>query len=162
MEETQVKFNYVGGVAEINVVYTVGNDPMLMKIIINCKTIEMEVDTGASVTIMSFNSFCKHFNNSKLNNCKKKYKCVSDDMLDVVGETTVHVKTNKEVVKLNFVVAKGSFKPLLGRNWLSVLVPNWEEIFKECEWVEVHTLRDEHFVEDFAKEFPGVFSKDRS
>lgn len=38
-----------------------GENPMLVKIIVNCKTIKLKVYTGELVTLMPFNFYCKHF-----------------------------------------------------------------------------------------------------
>ena len=55
------------------------------------KSIEMELDTGASITVMSKKEFTNTFQNVKLSSCNYNVKTVSGTKLDVVGQANVTV-----------------------------------------------------------------------
>lgn len=79
-------------------------------------------------------------------------------MLKVVDEVIVYLTKNKEVIQLKLIIAKGYFKLFLGRDWLSILVPNWKEILRGCKSVaEVYLLNDVEKVDQLAKEISWVF-----
>lgn len=133
---------------------------MLVKININNKDLVMEVDTGASVLLMLFDSYCKNLQGIKLNNCNEKLKCVSSDMLEVVGEAIEHVTKYKYIIKFKWIITKDTLEPLLGRDWLCILMPNWKDILIGCKSVEVeHLLNEVEKLINMLKHFQKYFQK---
>ncbi|KAK9701936.1 Retroviral aspartyl protease [Popillia japonica] len=81
------------------------------------KNVDMEVDTGATVSIMSVSEFKHKFPSSVISNSSVKLKAVTGNCLNVVGEVTVKVKHNDKIVNLPLILVsnKHPFKALLGR-----------------------------------------------
>lgn len=97
--------------------------------------IEMEIDTGACVSICHISYYNDYFQGMKLEkqNLKKfeNLKVVTGEAVDVVGYIIAKVEFNGRVynLKLVFLKCENKFKPLVGRNWLDELFPNWRNTF---------------------------------
>lgn len=57
-------------------------------------------------------------------------KSYSGHTIPVVGETTVHVKYSDQEADLPVIVTRGKGTALMGRDWLSKVKLNWEEMSK--------------------------------
>nr|CAI5851079.1 unnamed protein product [Callosobruchus analis] len=94
--------------------------------------VDFEVDTGACKSLMSDGMYHKFLDNVNL--CKVRYKLntISGENIKVVGEGLVQVRCRNKEVKLPLIVveSRNEFTPLLGRNWLDILFPNWQHGFK--------------------------------
>ena len=88
----------------------------------------MEVDTGASVSLMSEAQFFDLFPNASLQSSCIQMKTYTLESVSVVGEITLQVKYQSQVKSLPLVVVKGSGPALLGRNWLQEIRLNWHQI----------------------------------
>nr|XP_022909691.1 uncharacterized protein K02A2.6-like [Onthophagus taurus] len=101
---------------------------LFSKISINKKLVTMEVDSGASVSILSKDKFDMILPNCKLQSCPKQLLSVCGNKLKVAGQTNVRVTTkNKQKVLLPLVIINEKNVSLLGRPWLDVLVPEWRQ-----------------------------------
>ena len=90
--------------------------------------IEMEVDSGACISVISLELYNKNFHHlileKKLN---KSFVCVAGQVKD---EGTISVKVQKfgdnEVHQLDLLVVNTSQSiPLMGRTWMDIFFPNW-------------------------------------
>lgn len=95
--------------------------PIKVHVEVDKISIPMEVDTGASVAIMSENAYHKLWPRRSLN-ASQTY---SKEPTTVVGSADVQVVFQGQAATLPLVVVKGDGPTLFGRNWLS---KNWEEI----------------------------------
>ncbi len=90
----------------------------------------MEVDTGASVSIMSEKSFeSLRDRGTVLNQSHTKLFTYTEEQIPVVGAADIWPELNDQVVTLPLILTGGTAPTLLGRNWLSLLPLNWKEIF---------------------------------
>lgn len=105
--------------------------PAFVDLTINGKNITLECDTGACATICSLETYEKYFNKIKLIPIHKHFYVVSGDKVSVVGTLPVQVKLREKLLHLTIVVIKSlrEFTPLLGRDWLNVIWPDWRESF---------------------------------
>nr|CAI5830042.1 unnamed protein product [Callosobruchus analis] len=114
--------------------------------------VDFEVDTGACKSLMSESMYHKFLGNVNL--CKVRYRLntISGENIKVVGEGMVQVKCKNKEVKLPLIIveSKNEFTPLLGRNWLDILFPNWQHGFKVNT---VNSLDKSVIVEAFSREY---------
>lgn len=103
------------------------NSAVYFNVIIEGIPIQMEYDSGACVTLMSKICYERHFIESELEVCSKPLRVVTGDNVEVVGTFFVNVgfEENLKVLKVVVVNVAVDFVPLLGRNWLDVLTPEW-------------------------------------
>ena len=95
--------------------------------LLNGKQVPMEVDTGATKTVMSVNTW-RSLGKPKLNSCDLILKTYSGEILKVKGMATIDVQFNQQTASLPVVVLAGNGPTLFGRNWLKHIRLNWSEI----------------------------------
>ena len=78
----------------------------------------MEVDTGASLSLMSEQVFRSHFPQRRLTPTSTKLLTYSKEKIPTLGEVDVVVSYREQQATLPLVVVSGSGPTLLGRNWL--------------------------------------------
>ena len=93
----------------------------------NC-SVPMEVDTGASVSIMSEATYHKLWPRRGLSAANIRLQTYSKEPIAVVGSTDVQVSYEGQTAQLPLVVVKGAGHTLMGRNWLSRIRLNWSKI----------------------------------
>ena len=87
-------------------------------------TYSIKLDTGASVSIMSEESWNRNFADL-LEKSQVKLKTYTGETLDVIGQARVNVSYEKQTVKLPIQNVKGNGPSLFGRNWLWSIQLNW-------------------------------------
>ena len=88
----------------------------------------MEVDTGASVSIMSEGQYKQLWPGRSLRVSAIRLETYSKQSLVVLGSLEVQVAYESQVETLPLVVVKGEGPTLFGRNWLKVIKINWSKI----------------------------------
>ena len=106
--------------------------PIKVSLLANGQSLEMEVDTGADISIISEDTWKTLFP------AQKVYK--SDLILKTntgkpIGQLRVRVQYSDQFAKLILVVVEGSGPSLLGHNWLKYLQLDWSTI------AQVHATR---------------------
>ena len=99
--------------------------PLRVSLQLDDRKITMEVDTGASVSIMSEDTYRKIWPKKKLVESSVKLQTYSKEPLPVVGARDVFVQYEGQSATLPLIVVKGNGPTLLGRNWLGVIRINW-------------------------------------
>ncbi|CAC5367296.1 unnamed protein product [Mytilus coruscus] len=117
----------------------------------NNKSIIMEIDTGASVSIMSEETYKGFKSKFKLEPTTVKLPTYLGGSIPVLGRATVNVTYGKENVKLPLFVVKRKGPNLLGRDWISKIQLNWKEIFA------VHASEDQPGLEETLSTYDDVF-----
>ena len=112
-------------VASVNVV---GSDEVKVDVDINGTPISFTVDTASSVSIVSDETYTKHFKSVLLRDSKAKLRGYTGHSIELVGEITVIAKYNGQEFQLPLLVAEGKRTSLFGRNWMERIRLNWEEI----------------------------------
>ncbi|XP_033100805.1 uncharacterized protein K02A2.6-like [Anneissia japonica] len=89
----------------------------------------MQLDTGATYSIMNLDDFEENFPNAQLCKVKEGFHTYTGEKIECSGSYNVHINYNGQTVsdKL-FIVDKGG-PPLFGRTWLSKIKLPWHEIF---------------------------------
>ena len=112
--------------------------PYLVTMSLDGKAISMEIDTGASHTVMTEEIFKESFPTKKLEKSSLTLKTYSGEEVKVLGMFVTEAKTNNQKKRLPVVVVKGenwATRPLMGRNWLNEIQLNWKEIQNQQEAV---------------------------
>jgi hypothetical protein len=127
--------------------------PLLVTVKVNSVDTEMEVDTGASVSIMSEEKFRQFQRDTSvtLQPSKAKLFTYTGEAIGVLGSTEVAVEYNQQRVTLPLIMTKGTGPCLLGWNWLATLRLDWHQIF---------SVRTDRTVQSVLDKYPDVFKDD--
>ena len=129
-------------------------DEILVLVKINGISFKMELDTGASVTVIPEEMWEKELGSVPLVESSVTLKSYSGHAIPVVGETTVHVQYQTQQVNLPIVVTKGKGLALMGRDWLSKLKLDWHQI-SNIQQANPPKPKLEDIVQLFPKLFDG-------
>ena len=107
-------------------------DPIITHVELDGKALLMEVDTGATLSVISEKTLQEHWRNAtrpKIKATKDRLRTYTGQYVKILGVITVRVRARNGVQHdLPLMVVPGSGPSLLGRNWLSRLELNWAEI----------------------------------
>ena len=95
---------------------------------VNGILLEMEIDTGTAVSIVSEATWEQKLSKPTLKPCSLVLKVYPDNPLEIMGCCDVQVQDGKTTKQLKLIVCKGNGLSLLGRNWLEEIRLNWPEI----------------------------------
>lgn len=144
----------------LNIVSTSGTAPCRAMLKINKKLIAFEVDTGACKSVMSFRRY-QDIVKIPLKPVRSKLKTVSGHDINAVGDCVVevHYGENKYPLILTVIESKTDFVPLLGRNWLNVLFPNWQNYFVVANQLVNHVFDtgNSHYLNELKNKYKNVF-----
>ena len=89
----------------------------------------MQVDTGASATIISSSTYSTLWEvPPPLSETKATLKTYIGEVIPVLGTLKTHVSCKQQAHDLNLFVVKGDGPSILGRDWLRFLRLDWREI----------------------------------
>ena len=89
----------------------------------------MELDTGASLSVMGETTFLSLLGNTVPSEPTEVRLCTyTGDRLPVLGEATVTVTYESQSVTLPLIIVQGQGAALFGRNWLYHIRLNWAAI----------------------------------
>ena len=98
------------------------NDPILVTVFLNGQIIEMQLDTGASVSIISETTYKSLWSQPlKLSPSNVKLHTYTGEAIAVLGSLEVEVVYKHQRARLPLLVAKGKGPSLIGRDWLQTL-----------------------------------------
>ena len=104
--------------------------PILVSVALNDVPVDMELDTGASVSLISEETFQPlREKGATLKPSEAKLCTYTGQAIEVVGLAGMKVTHNEQVVTLPLYVTRGQGPSLLGRNWLEALRLDWKNIF---------------------------------
>lgn len=140
-----------------------------MEVLIEEKSVTMEVDTGASTSVMPLDRYVSLFSEIPIQGCSKTFVTLTGDKIKITGQIKVRVRLPESArsVELEIVICECrkqsiSNMPLIGRPWLDKLIPEWRQFF------DVSTSRiqfmSSHFVDldNIQIRFPNIFSRSLS
>ena len=97
---------------------------------VNSKDLRMEIDTGASVSIISEETLRGCFEDIQIEDTRSKLKTYTGEITPTMGTANVEVEHQVQKEPLPLLVVAGSGPTLLGRNWLRMFTLNWREIYR--------------------------------
>ncbi|XP_062538876.1 uncharacterized protein K02A2.6-like [Armigeres subalbatus] len=101
------------------------NEPCFRTVLVKGVRVDMEIDCGAAVSVVSRETYEEEFADIPLQKCTKKLAVINGSRLVVEGQIPVTVELNGLVV----LRCGSSFTPLLGRDWLDIFFPEWRKTF---------------------------------
>ena len=101
---------------------------LIVQVLIGGKSVDLELDTGASVTIIPNHVWSGVLEAKPLQQADVKLKSYSGHEIPVLGEARVQVSYGDQQACLPVIVTAGNGPALMGRNWLSVLRLDWKQI----------------------------------
>ena len=107
-------------------------NPYKVTVLINGVNVSMEIDTGASTSVINektFHTLSQSGKVLKLNSVSTVLRTYTGEVIPIVGECEVEVEYNGFKGNLVAVVISGEGPCLLGRNWLQHISLDWSAIF---------------------------------
>ena len=105
--------------------------PLKVTVKVNNADLDMEVDTGASVSIISEDTYNRLWPDKQQPSLQKStitLRTYGGEQLSVKGSLAVDVQYKDQKAHLQLVVATGQGPSLLGRDWLSKIQLDWTEL----------------------------------
>ena len=143
---------------------TGSTSPFHTTITVNGRPLVMEVDTGASVSLISettFNTIQKGLATLELKETTTRLQTYTGETIAVRGSTVIQVEHFDQTLKLPLTISAGDGPSLLGRDWLSALRLDWKSIFLVRNSPTLQDVLDKHgevFKEGLGK-LKGVAAK---
>ena len=103
---------------------------IIIPVKVNGEECSMELDTGASVSIMSEEAWRKRFPTAPLEESQIRLRTYTGEALDIIGQANVQVTYEDQIANLPLQIIKGKGPSLFGRNWLRNIKLNWGSIKK--------------------------------
>ena len=111
--------------------------PLKVSICIDKQLVQMELDTGAAVSLMAEATFRKLWPKKSLSPTKCQLCSYSKEPIPVAGSVQVDVTYKNQSARLPLVIVQGEGPTLFGRNWLTKILLDWKEI----NWVRNGSLQ---------------------
>ena len=122
--------------------------PLLVTVELNQTLINVEVDTGASVSLISKDTHDKLWPSSATAPPMQKsnvlLRTYTGEKLDVVGSVSVDVRYKEQIAHLPLTVVVGSGPSLFGRDWLLHLTLDWKSLHHVALSPTLADLLDHH------------------
>lgn len=95
---------------------------------------QMEVDTGAAASIMSYRDYERYFKYLALRPVNESFHAYTGMLLDIAGQVLVDVEYNDQQLTLPlFIVWVEKYAlPLLGWAWMAKIHLHWKNLFSPC------------------------------
>ena len=107
--------------------------PYIVNLMLQGKTMQMEVDTGVTLSIMTHDTYRSMWEKSQAPAIKTSTAnlCTyTGQRLNVVCVVEVNVQYNDQNATLSLVIVEGQGPSLLGRDWLSIIQLDWSQFNK--------------------------------
>ena len=98
-------------------------------VVSNGSQVDMEVDTGSAISLVSEETYKKYWPNGQLQKSDVRLKTYSRELLETLGSLDVSVKYGEQESQLLLIVVKGKGPSLFGRDWLKVIKLDWQGIY---------------------------------
>ena len=105
-----------------------GKNGIEIPVQLNGTSLLMELDTGAGVSIISEETFNKHFIGIPLRPSSTRLHTYTGHPVEVAGQFNVHLKYQDQSATLPLLVVEGSGPSLFGRDWLTQVKLYWKMI----------------------------------
>ena len=123
-----VKNMYVADIVHIHAVSQELPKSYKTNLTVNGIPLQMEIDTGAAVSIISESTWENKLKQPTLKPCPLVLKGYPDNHLHIKGCCEVQVQVGETIKQLELIVCEGNGVSLLGRNWLEEIRLDWSAI----------------------------------
>lgn len=110
------------------------NTPVAVDLWVENIKVKFECDSGACKTVIIKDLFERFFPNLRIVKTTKCLLSVTGENINLVGKATVRVgsssnRSKEYLLDLFVIETKNPIPPLIGRDWLDVLFPDWRKVF---------------------------------
>ena len=123
------------------------SNPLIIHVKLNNVLVPMELDTGASLTVINQPTYNKigAESVSPIKESKVKLKTYTGECIPILGTINVHVQYNAQEEGLSLLVVDGGGPNLIGREWLGKLKLNLAIIHSLAPQTTLNEVLDRHF-----------------
>jgi hypothetical protein len=147
---------------EVSLNYTLTDKPVSPKVQVEVAgtLLTMDVDTGASLTVIPAHIFRRVLTHVQLQKSNVKLQTYSGEALTVKGEAFVPIRYGDQTAHEKMVVVEVKNKPaVLGRNWLAHIRLDWHKLFKVERQPETDKTHSTEYTAKYSQLFePGMGS----
>ena len=119
--------------------------PITAEVRVDGRLISMEVDTGASTSVMSESQFRELWPGRSLEPTRVRLRSYTRDEIPVVGSCVVEVNHESQPARqLRLIIVAGSGPCLLGRDWLEHVRLDWNKVHHMYESDALQEVIDQH------------------
>lgn len=104
------------------------SNPYTVHVSVNDVNLKMEIDTGASISLIPYLVYQRYFRNVKLFKSDVNFCSFTGDVVKCNGKMLVTVRHHNQTSRLWLHVLEASHYTLLGRDWLRELHMDWQSI----------------------------------
>ena len=98
--------------------------------LVNSKPVSMEIDTGASISLINHETFVKLYGNrTRINPTSSRIRTYTGEIVQPKGSMEVQVEYSGQKTRRKIIVVDGNCSNLSGRNILRKIKLNWNELF---------------------------------
>ena len=126
---------------------------LIVPVLIDGKSVDLELNTGASVTIIPNHVWSGVMAAKSLQQTDMKLKSYSGHEIPVLGEAKIQVSYGDQQACLPVLVTAGGGPALMGRNWLSILT-------LDCKQIKQISLEPCNQVEKLVSKYASLFDGD--
>ena len=121
-------------------------DPIYITIIVNGASLLMEVDTGATLSVISKATYDRAWREEPppLAPSTARLRTYTGEEIPVKGEIEVDVCHRDQQKRLTLIVTEGNGPSLLGRNWLTELRLHWKTTYQVRNSSALAAVLDDH------------------
>ena len=105
-------------------------NPYVVKLAVEGRELQFEIDTGASLSVVSEETYKELWTTTPLQATTVNLKTYTGTPLKVLGVMHATVCYDQQSAKLPLLVVEGTGASLMGRNWLENIRLNWNSIHK--------------------------------
>ena len=111
-------------------IYTVDKDNAVIKVFPKVENVvlEMELDIGSAISVITFDQYQKHLSQMKLEPTDITLKTYTGERFKPVGVLTVNVCYENQAQQLDLYIVKRGGAALFGRDWLNKIQLDWKSI----------------------------------
>ena len=123
------------------------NQPLALPVTLNGVNLTMEIDTGASKSVISENTFTQLWPNHKAPSVKPTnttMKTYTGENIKPVGVISVSVEVNKQQQQFTLLIVPSDGPSLFGHDWLAYFRLDWSRLHRLHDTDELQTVLDSH------------------
>ena len=125
------------------------NAPLVIEFAVNGQALKMELDTGASISLISEEQYKQLQDVPTLEKSSVILRTYTGENLSILGSITVVATYNNQTNKLPLLVVKGNGPNLMGRDWLARF---------QVDWHSIHQLQSPNKLNNLLTKFENIFT----
>ena len=106
------------------------SEPLMVDVAVNGQSLQMELDTGASILLISEYQYKQLREASSLEKSSVILRTYTGENLLILGSIRVTATCNNQTKTLPILVIKGNGPNLMGHDWLAKFQLDWQNIFQ--------------------------------